>query len=453
MAVGVLDSAIFADMFGTAAMRSIFGDEAFLARCVDVEAALARAQARLGIIPAEAGDAITRSASAFANGQCTLDLGRLKKETETVGYPILPLVRQFAEWAGDYGRYIHWGATTQDIMDTAVVLQIRSGLVLLEEDLTAIRYHLAELARRHRDTPMAGRTHLQHALPVTFGYKAAVWLSALDRHADRLRELRPRVLLAQFGGAAGTLASLGTGGESLETRAELARELALGDPPITWHVTRDGIAETVQVLALLLGSLGKIAFDVMLMSATEFGEAAEPFVAGRGSSSTMPQKRNPISCELILAAAKVLRQQTGLVLDAMLADFERATGPWHVEWVAVPEAFGYAAGALHQTRFMVGGLIVDSGRMALNLGMTHGLIVAEAVMMGLAPHTGRNEAHDLVYDACRGAIETDRPLLDVLLENPAVVGPLGPQRLRELTDPANYLGAAPAMVDRMLAGR
>jgi 3-carboxy-cis,cis-muconate cycloisomerase len=300
---------------------------------------------------------------------------------------------------------------------------------------------------------MAGRTHLQHALPITFGYKAAVWLSALDRHADRLRELRPRVLLAQFGGAAGTLASLGNGGEGLETRAELARELALGDPPITWHVTRDGIAETVQVLALVLGSLGKIALDVMLMSATEFGEAAEPFITGRGSSSTMPQKRNPISCELILAAAKVLRQQAGLVLDAMITDFERATGPWHAEWVAVPETFGYAAGALSQARFMLRGLIVDSGRMAHNLGMTHGLIVAEAVMMGLAPYTGRNEAHDLVYDACRDAIETDRPLLDVLLETPTVAGLLGPERLRELTDPANYLGAAPAMVDRMLAGR
>jgi 3-carboxy-cis,cis-muconate cycloisomerase len=453
MAISVLDSPIFADMFGTPAMRGIFGDEAFLNRCLEVEAALGRAQARLGIIPTEAGDAITRAASGLANGRCTLDLARLKKETETVGYPILSLVRQLAEHAGDYGRYIHWGATTQDIMDTAVVLQIRAGVALLEADLTGIRSHLAELARRYRDTPMAGRTHLQHALPVTFGYKAAVWLSALDRHADRLRDLRPRALMVQFGGAAGTLASLGAGSESLETRAELARELALSDPPITWHVTRDGIAETVQVLALLLGSLGKIAFDVMLMSATEFGEAAEPFVAGRGSSSTMPQKRNPISCELILAAAKVLRQQTGLVLDAMVTDFERATGPWHVEWVAVPEAFGYAAGALHQTRFMLGGLIVDSGRMALNLGMTHGLIVAEAVMMGLAPHTGRNEAHDLVYDACRVAIETDRPLFEVLLETPAVAGPLGPQRLRELTDPANYLGAAPAMVDRMLVGR
>jgi 3-carboxy-cis,cis-muconate cycloisomerase len=453
MAIGVLDSAIFADMFGTPAMRAVFGDLAFLARCTEVEAALARAQARLGVIPADAAVAISRAAVAIVEHPERLDLARLKRETENVGYAILPLVRQLADRTGEAGRWLHWGATTQDIVDTAVVLQIRAGLELIEQDLTAVRGHLADLARRHRDTPMAGRTHMQHALPITFGYKAAIWLSALDRHAERLAELRPRVLLAQFGGAAGTLASLGSGADVIKSRTELARELGLGDPPITWHVARDGIAETVQFLALLAGSLGKIAFDVMLMSATEFGEAAEPFVAGRGSSSTMPQKRNPISCELILAAAKVLRQQAGLVLDAMVADFERATGPWHVEWVAVPEAFGYAAGALHQSRFLLGGLIVDPARMEENLGMTHGLIVAEAVMMGLAPHTGRNEAHDLVYDACRLAIETNRPLLDVLLETPSVATPLGPDRLRALTAPANYLGAAPAMVDHLLARR
>jgi 3-carboxy-cis,cis-muconate cycloisomerase len=449
MAIGILDSAVFADMFGTPDMRRVFGDEAFLARCIEVEAALARAQARLGIVPAEAAAAISRA----ADPPPPLDLARLKAETENVGYPILPLVRQLAEAAGAAGRWLHWGATTQDIMDTAAVLQIREGLRLIEDDLAGARRHLAELARRHRDTPLAGRTHLQHALPITFGYKAAVWLAALDRHADRLKELRPRVLLVQFGGAAGTLASLGPGEAAIGSRRELARELALGDPAITWHVARDGIAETIQVLALVVGSLAKIAFDVMLMSATEFGEAAEPFAAGRGSSSTMPQKRNPISCELIFAAAKIMRQHAGLALDALVTDFERATGPWHIEWVALPEAFGYAAGALHQARFILGGLIVDAGRMAQNLAMTHGLIVAEAVMMGLAPHTGRNEAHDLVYEACRAAIEADRPLLDVLLETPAVAGPLGAEKLRQLTDPANYLGAAPDMVDHLLAAR
>jgi 3-carboxy-cis,cis-muconate cycloisomerase len=453
MTIGVLQSALFADMFGTAAMRNVFGDLAFLRNCVVVEAALARAQARLGIVPKEAATAISQAAEAIVSGREDLDLARLKRETETVGYPILPLVRQLAELAGEGGRYLHWGATTQDIMDTAVVLQIRDGLALVEADLTKLRGHLAALARKYRDTPMAGRTHLQHALPVTFGYKAAIWLSSFDRHAERLAELKKRVLLAEFGGAAGTLASLGNGEEALRTVGELARELELGEPAITWHVARDGIAETVQFLALLGGSLGKIAYDVMLMSSTEFAEAAEPFIAGRGSSSTMPQKRNPISCELILAASKALRQHAGLVLDAMVSDFERATGPWHVEWIAVPEAFGYAAGALHQAEFMMGGLIVDAGRMAKNLGMTHGLIVAEAVMMGLAPHTGRNEAHDLVYDACRAAIESDRPLYDVLMETPEVAVPLGADKLKALTDPANYLGAAQAMVDRVLNGR
>jgi 3-carboxy-cis,cis-muconate cycloisomerase len=453
MTIGVLSSTLFGDMFGTAAMRAMFGELGFLARCAEVEAALARAQARVGIVPAAAAAAISQAAAAIIKQPASLDLARLKRETETVGYPILPLVRQLAERAGEAGRWVHWGATTQDIMDTAAVLQIRAGLELIEADLTALRGHLAGLARRWRDVPMAGRTHLQHALPITFGFKAAVWLSACDRHAARLAELRPRVLQVQFGGAAGTLASLGPGAESLASRAELARELGLIEPAITWHVVRDGIAETVQFLALLGGSLGKIAYDVMLMAATEFAEAAEPFVAGRGSSSTMPQKRNPISCELILAAAKALRQHAGLILDALVSDFERATGPWHAEWIALPESFGYAAGALHQAEFMMGGLIVDPQRMAKNLGMTHGLIVAEAVMMGLAPHTGRNEAHDLVYDACRAAIENDRPLYDVLLEIPAVAGPLGPEALKALTDPANYLGAAEAMVDRVLNGR
>jgi 3-carboxy-cis,cis-muconate cycloisomerase len=453
MTIGVLQSALFADMFGTQAMRDAFGDMAFLKNCVIVEAALARAQARLGIVPETAAAAISQAADAIVSGREALDLARLKRETETVGYPILPLVRQLAELAGEGGRYLHWGATTQDIMDSAVVLQIRDGLALIDADLTKLRGHLAALARKYRDTPMAGRTHLQHALPVTFGYKAAIWLAGFDRHAERLAELKKRVLLAEFGGAAGTLASLGNGEEALRTVGELARELGLGEPAITWHVARDGIAETVQFLALLGGSLGKIAFDVMLMSATEFAEAAEPFIAGRGSSSTMPQKRNPISCELILAASKALRQHAGLVLDAMVSDFERATGPWHVEWIAVPESFGYAAGALHQAAFMMGGLIVDTGRMAKNLGMTHGLIVAEAVMMGLAPHTGRNEAHDFVYDACRAAIENDRPLYDVLLATPEVAGPLGADTLKALTDPANYLGAAQAMVDRVLDGR
>jgi 3-carboxy-cis,cis-muconate cycloisomerase len=453
MTIGILQSQLFGDLFGTEAMREAFGEPAFLRNCVAVEAALARAQARLGIVPKDAAAAITQAAETITAGPRTLDIARLKRETANVGFPILPLVRQLAERAGAAGRYLHWGATTQDIIDSAVVLQIRDGLALIEAELTTLRDHLAALAKKHRDTPMPGRTFFQQALPITFGYKAAVWLSSFDRHAERLAEVKKRVLQAEFGGAVGTLASLGSGAEALHTVGELARELGLAEPAITWHVARDTIAETVNFLALLGGSLAKIADDVMLMSATEFGEAAEPYAEGRGSSSTMPQKRNPISCGIIVAAARVLRQQAGLALDAMVNSFERNAAAWHLEWVAVPEAFGYAAGALHQTAFLAGGLVVDTGGMEKNLGLTHGLIVSEAVMMGLAPHIGRNEAHDLVYDACRTAIEHDRPLYDVLLEHKEVVEPLGKDRLRALTDPANYLGVAQAMVDRVLDGR
>jgi 3-carboxy-cis,cis-muconate cycloisomerase len=453
MTIGMLQSIVFGDLFGTEAMREVFGEAMLFRNCAVVEAALARVQARLGIIPYEAAEAISAAIEPIAAGSEPLDFERLKRETTNVGFPILPLVRQLAERAGEAGRWLHWGATTQDIMDSAVVLQMRDGLKLIDTDLTTLRGHLAALARKHRDTPMAGRTFLQQALPITFGYKAAVWLSAFDRHAERLAELKQRVLKVQFGGAVGTLASLGNGDEALRVVGDLARELDLNEPEITWHVARDTIAETVQFLALLGGSMGKIADDVMLMSATEFGEAGEPFAVGRGASSTMPQKRNPISCGLIIAAARALRQQAGLALDAMLSSFERTASAWHLEWIAVPEAFGYAAGALHQSVFLAGGLIVDASGMEKNLGLTHGLIVAEAVMMGLAPHIGRNEAHDLVYDACRAAIESDRPLYDVLMQMPEVAGLLGADKLKALTDPANYLGAAQAMVDRVLKGR
>jgi 3-carboxy-cis,cis-muconate cycloisomerase len=453
MTIGMLQSTVFGDLFGTAVMRDVFGEPALFRNCAVVEAALARAQARLGIIPEDAAAAISRVADAIVAGSEPLDFERLRRETATVGFPILPLVRQLADRAGEAGRWLHWGATTQDIMDSAAVLQIRDGLALIEADLEALRGHLAALAKKHRDTPMPGRTFFQQALPITFGYKAAVWLSMFDRHAERLGEIKMRVLQAQFGGAVGTLASLGSGAEALRTVGELAKELGLAEPAITWHVARDTIAETVQFLALIGGSLAKIADDVMLMSATELGEAGEPFAVGRGASSTMPQKRNPITCGLIIAAARALRQQAGLALDAMVSSFERTASAWHLEWIAVPEAFGYAAGALNQSVFLAGGLIVDARGMAKNLGLTHGLIVAEAVMMGLAPHTGRNEAHDLVYDACRDAIEHNRPLYDVLLETPEVAGPLGAEKLKALTDPANYLGAAQTMVDRVLRGR
>jgi 3-carboxy-cis,cis-muconate cycloisomerase len=445
-ATTVLDSALFRDAFGTPAMREVFSDHALVGRYVEVEIALAKAEAKCGVIPADAAAAIARYP-----GISALDFDLLRQETDNVGYPILPLVHQMSKQCGEAGRYVHWGATTQDIMDTAVVLQVREGLRLIDDDIAGLRRILAGLSRRYRDTPMAGRTHLQQALPVTFGYKTAIWLAMFDRHAERLEQLKPRVLVGQFAGAAGTLASLG--GKGLDVQKALCEELGLGVPVSTWHVARDGLAEAVNFLALVTGSLGKIALDIMIMASTEFAEVYEPFVKGRGASSTMPQKRNPISSELMLAAAKAVRQHAGLMLDAAIQDFERATGPWHAEWIAIPESFVLTAGALHQAKFALGGLIVDEAQMAKNLDISRGLIVAEAVMMGLAPQLGRQEAHDVVYDACRRANEQHITLAQALLADREVTDRIDRATIERLTSPGNYLGLAPQMVDRVLASK
>ena len=440
----VFDSVLFRDAFGTPAMRAIFCDERYIAHCTRVEVALARVQGKLGVIPSDAAMAI--EAAATTDG---IDYAQLKHETDLVGYPIVGLVHQLAKQCGDAGKFIHWGATTQDIMDMATVLQVRDAIVLIELDLTAIDIALTGLTTKHRNTVMAGRSHLQHALPITFGHKTAIWLSMIRRHRERLNQIKPRVLVGQFAGAAGTLASLGKDGMAVHDA--LMADLGLASPSISWHVARDNLAEMVGLLALIAGSLAKIATDVMLMMQTEVGEVFEPFVEGRGSSSTMPQKRNPISCELILAAAKSVRQNAGLMLDALASDLERATGPWHLEWIALPEAFIASAGALGQARFMLEGLIVEPARMRHNLDITGGLIVAEAVMMALAQHTGRGVAHDLVYGACRQASQNGTTLLVALKAVPEITKHFDSTKLATLVDPANYVGSAGEMVDRLLA--
>ena len=443
LASTVFDSILFRDAFGTAKMREIFSDHALIQRYIDVEIALAKAEARVGVIPAEAAEVIARQSKIDL-----IDFDKMRHETDIVGYPILPLVHQLVKMCGEAGRYLHWGATTQDIMDSAVALQVRDALDVVEADVRELRKILAGLAHQHRVTPMAGRTHLQQALPVTFGYKVAIWLAMFDRHQQRLAELRPRVGIVEFAGAAGTLASLGDKGFAVQEA--MAEELQLGVPPTTWHVARDGLAETVNLLAIVTGSLGKIALDIMIMASTEFAEVYEPFVKGRGGSSTMPQKRNPISSELMLAAAKAVRQHAGLMVDAMIHDFERATGPWHAEWIAIPESFILTAGALHQAKFVLSGLVVDTDRMKYNLGLSKGLIVAEAVMMGMAPFTGRQQAHDIVYDACRTVNEKGGTLAEALIALPEVTKHFDRAAIDRLTDPANYLGLAPQMVDRAI---
>ncbi len=441
----IIDSAIFGDIFSTAAMRRVWSDENRTAKYLQIEAALAKVQGELGLIPAEAAAEIISVCSIDR-----IDMVKLKAQTERIGYPVLGVVSQINSLCRDkLGEYCHWGATTQDITDTATVLQVREALEIVEADLIALGKGLARLAREHRDTPMIGRSNLQQAVPVTFGYKMAGLLAAVQRHLERLAQLRPRALTGEFAGAAGTLASLERG--AMETQEGLMRELGLAQPVIAWHTVRDSIAEVGTFLGLVGGTLGKLSMDVKLMMQTEVGEVYEPFAHGRGSSSTMPQKRNPISSCYIHAAISVVRQHAASMLDAMVADHERSTGPWEIEWIVLPESFCLLAGALAQARAVIDGLEVDTDRMRANLDMTHGLVVSEAVMMGLAPYIGREYAHDLVYDICRESLHTRRPLLDLLAEHPQISPHVTREALAVMCDPANYLGQSGLMVDRVLA--
>ena len=445
MASTIIDSSIFQGIFTSDAMRRVWSDENRTSKYIDIERALAKVQGRLGLIPQEAADEII--------SHCHLDqidMVKLRAQTERIGYPILGVVSQLNALCRDkLGEYVHWGATTQDITDTATVLQIREALEIVDADLAAISKAMADLARTHRLTPMIGRSNLQQAIPITFGYKMAGLLSAIERHRTRLAQLRPRVLVGEFAGAAGTLASLATG--AMETQAGLMEELGLGQPDIAWHTIRDNIAEVGCFLGLVGGTLGKLSMDVKLMMQTEVGEVYEPFAHGRGSSSTMPQKRNPISSCYIHAQVSVVRQHAAALMDAMIADHERSTGPWEIEWIVLPEAFCLMAGALKQARYILDGLEVDAAQMRANIDMTGGLVMSEAVMMGLGSYIGREYAHDLVYDICRVAVKEKRPLLDLLCEHPEINKHLDRSALAKLCDPANYLGQSGVMVDRVLS--
>jgi 3-carboxy-cis,cis-muconate cycloisomerase len=443
MPVNPADSQILGTLYGSDAMRAVFDERAYFQRMLDVEAALARVQARLGIIPADAAGAITRAARVE-----NLVTEELAASARNVGYPVVGLVAGLSRAAGEAGGWTHWGATTQDIMDTATVLQIRDGLALIRTSLLGMVTALAAQAERHRRTVMAGRTHLQQALPITLGLKCAVWAQPLIAHLQRLDALRPRVELVSFAGAAGTLASLGDQG--IAVMEGLATELGLAAPAAPWHVCRDGFAEAVAFLGLVCGSLAKLATDVILLAQTEVAEVAEPYVAGRGSSSTMPQKRNPIASEYILAAARTVHALVPVMLGAMAADHERATGPWQAELLALPQCFVLTHGALQHASAIAEGMVIDAARMRRNLDMTGGLIVAEAVMMGLAPHLGRGEAHHVVKHACDAALAESIPLADALAREPAVAERLDRAAIERLTDPAHYLGSSDAFIDRVL---
>jgi 3-carboxy-cis,cis-muconate cycloisomerase len=421
-------------------MCEVFSDRGHLQGMLDFEAALARAEARLGVIP--------KSAAAAIAAQCRAELfsvEALARGAEGAGNTAIPMVKALTALVAKTSRrasgYVHWGATSQDAMDTGLVLQLRATFDLIEADLKRLADALARLARKHKRTPMAGRTWMQQALPVTFGLKAASALAAVERHRTRLRELRARVLVVQFGDHGPAVAKALAGG------------LKLRDPGMPWHAQRDRIAEVATTLGLLTGTLGKIAHDVSLMMQTEVGEAFEPAAPGRGGSSTMPHKRNPVGCAVVRAAATKVPALVSVMLAAMVQEHERGLGGWHAEWETLPEICMLTAGALDQTARIMEGLQIDAARMRHNLDATHGLIMAEAVSAALAPKLGRDAAHTLIEDACRRAVELKKPLREVLAQDAKVGKLLSPADLKRLLDPVNYLGAAEQFVERALVTR
>jgi 3-carboxy-cis,cis-muconate cycloisomerase len=441
-------SPLLAPLFSSAAMRAVCDDTACLQHMLDFEAALARAEAAVGVIPASAVAPIANACKAE-----TFELSALAEAATRSGNLAIPLVKALTAAVGktdaDAARYVHWGATSQDVIDTAAMLTLRAAIDALLPDLDRAIAGFAGLARKHRDTAMVARTWLQHALPMPFGLKLAEYAAALHRSRARLKRLRSEGLALQFGGAAGTLAALGDKG--LAVAEKLAAELGLPLPEAPWHSHRDRIAEAASVFAILTGSCGKIARDVSLMMQTDVAEAFEPSGEGRGGSSTMPHKRNPVSAATALAAASMAPNLAATIFAAQVQDHERSAGPWHAEWPTLPTLQLVTSGALAAIVELAEGLEVDVARMRVNLDATHGLIMAEAVTFALAEKIGKSDAHHLVEGASKKAVAGKQHLRDVLMGDPTVAAHLNADKLAELFDPMAYQGVSQALIDRLLA--
>lgn len=432
-------------LFSTPMMSATFSAEAHVRGMLAFEAALARAEARAGIIPQLAATAIAANCK-----EELFDVAALYREAALAGTPAIPLVRMLtARVEGDAQKFVHWGATSQDAIDTALMLQMRDGLDLLVDGLLAVCAACATLSGQHRHTLMAGRTLLQQALPITFGLKAARWLALATRQVHMLRERRDRTLAVQLGGAAGTLASLGNSG--LHVIELLAAELGLPAPDLPWHSERDRIAEIAGTLGVVAGALAKIADDLALLAQTEVGEASEGAAPGKGGSSAMPQKHNPVDATFASASARLAIGMVPVILSAMAQEHERAVGGWQAEWAAIPDLFRFTASAIERVRDAVGSLQIDPIRMRANLDLTGGLIMAESLVMALAPHVGRPEAQRIVKDLCDRATRSGVHLRQAALEEVQVHTILSLAEIDRALDPGAYLGSTDAFIDRALA--
>ena len=433
-------SELLSPIFHSAAVSEIFSDRAMVQAMLDFEAALAVAEAEVGAISATSVAAIRSAADASL-----YDLGKLGKDAALTSIVAIPVIKALTGKVNERARgHVHWGATSQDVTDTGFALCARKALPIIRADLASAMQALITLAEKHRGTIMPGRTLMQQALPITFGFKAAVWLSGLTGASDRLRWVETHALTLQFGGAAGTLAALGDKG--LAVRKALAVQLKLNEPDITWHAQRSRPFDIATSLAGLSGACAKIATDVLLLMQTEVGEVFEPAAMGKGGSSTLPHKRNPVGSIAIRANHQRVSGLLSTIALSLAAEHERAAGGWAAEWETMREMFMLAAGSAERLRDMMGGLEVDAKRMRDNLDATLGLPLAESLMMALAEKIGKAEAHHRVEALSKLALSSKRPLSEVVKSEPAIAGNLTAEEIDRALDPHHYLGSSDKMI-------
>lgn len=441
-----MHSDLLSQLFSSRAMQAALSDDRRIAAMLAFEAALARAEATCGLVPSDAAEAIDTACGSFK-----ADIDALAAATRQAGNPAIPFIAALTAHCPEPGRgWVHWGATSQDVIDTASAIVGRAAVALIDADIVRLGNALAEQAHAHRTTVMPGRTLLQPALPITFGFKVAGWLDMITRSRAALLRAADEALVLQFGGAVGTLAAVGP--EAAAIRDALGKDLGLPIPAVTSHTSRDRVVRLGSELAILAGALAKIAGDIALLMQAEIGEAAEPAGPGRGGSSTMPQKRNPVAAPVVRAAAIRAGGLMSSLLGAMAQEHERGAGGWHAEWSLLPELFDVTAGALGHMVETVAGLEVRPERMRANLDIGSGTLMSEALMMALAPTIGRLAAHHLVQDAAKRAIAEDRMLAEIARDTPDIADVLGPNGIDRALDPASYLGTAQATVDAAIAG-
>jgi 3-carboxy-cis,cis-muconate cycloisomerase len=431
-------------MFRWEEVAKLFRDDSYLQRMLDFEAALAHAEAASGIFPSSAATAIA--------AKCRVELfdkEKLAEAASLAGNLAIPLVQQLKSMVNAESKeaagFVHWGATSQDAIDTALVLQLRDALQLISGDLENLCARLAKMADQHRLTPIVARTWMQQAVPSTLGIKFAGWLDALGRHRERFCDVQNRCLVLQFGGAAGTLAALGSQGGAVARN--LSEQLKLPAPRLPWHTHRDRLAEIATTLGLLTGTLGKIARDISLHMQTEIDELREPAEEGRGGSSTMPHKRNPVACAMILAAAIRMPGLVSIMLSTMIQEDERGLGGWHAEWETLPEIVCLTAAALHQLATLIPRLEIDVQRMRESLELTRGLIFSEAITAALGEKIDHSQARELIDAASERATKEKRHLRDVISDDQKIAKHLPAQHLDKLFDPRNYTGIANEFID------